>query len=100
MNTLNINSFTTFFLSPKQIVDEEVGGNADPFTGGSGYRPDYKAPKSTSSKVGGAADPFTGSGAYRPETGPNAPRYLPGDAPMQSSEVGFNLDRTILYLKI
>lgn len=59
-----------------------MGGGHDPLTGGSGYRPDYKD-KAIKTKKGGAADPFTGSGAYRPDpvhTGPNAPRYLPGDA--------------------
>ena len=80
-------------------VTEDVGGAADPFTGGSGYKPDYK-PKKTMKNIGGAADPFTGSGGYRPETGPNAPRYLPGDAPTGDGQAladdfGANPDRYI-----
>jgi len=72
-----------------QVVEPGVVGGADPLTGGSGYRPDYTAPTSrTQTKKGGAADPFTGSGAYTPDdipTGPNAPRYLPGDGTSSAS---------------
>ena len=50
--------------------------------------------------VGGAADPFTGGSGYRPEIGPNAPRYLPGDAqpvanPVKLANDPINPDRYV-----
>ena len=73
-----------------QVVDD-IGGGADPLTGGSGYRPNYNAPK-PKKNIGGAADPFTGSSGYRPETGPNAPRYLPGDGGSSEKPVAIKDD--------
>ena len=83
-----------------KVVDD-VGGSADPFTGGSAYRPDYTPKPKSTTNLGGAADPFTGGSSYRPDTGPNAPRYLPGDRgaapenPDLADDFGANPDRYI-----